>query len=369
VWGILVVGGVACVEGQLLGELDDTGADTGAYAEEEYEADADAGSAADRWLSYDANERPDDRAYAEDGWIEGVEPDYQELFDEVAPDDFFAGYPTPRARHCDPRESTCEAFVGEVFVDWGTRVRFGHAVRSPRWDFNGGEALALAEWEWMARPTAVYEYEDVPMKGCETLVIGGSSGGVHCCELNVLVTACDDTLTVTTLDAQHSPGPIGARFVDIGADGVCELGTYDWLWAYFGVSFADSPAIPRILAWSPSRGWAPTEPGEHRSLYVQEAELAWETGRPKVDDDAFQQRVAAAVLGLRLGSYEFLAEGDLGYAREAMAEGFATFSSRDAGVEDVSFDVEPKMARLAEELAGPFTEVRAIPVPSDRDED
>lgn len=86
---------------------------------------------------------------------------------------------------------------------------------------------------------------DVTGLGTPDVIVGEWTGGAHCCFIFRIFELGPQTLRrVTTIDAQDSDG---AHFEDVDHDGRLEFLTSDWTFAYWGTSFADSPAPDLIL--------------------------------------------------------------------------------------------------------------------------
>jgi hypothetical protein len=280
----------------------------------------------DLWEPYANVETEDDeKDYAPDGWVEG-ETDTSHLASLDDPrEDAFYGLPRAPVASCDAYEAACPATVGDVSVEWGTRVTRWEGSRLPTFWRGDDEPLVLlrfpADWEvdleWVSWRRA-RAYTDAPHAGCDTLVANGYSGGAHCCSLNVVVTSCDGVTTISTLDAQHSDGLFGADFVDVDLDGRFELVTYDWSWAYFGLlSFAGSPAIPRALRWNPATGWAVAGAGADAELYAEERVRAWEDFADFAKDgDPWSLQHGSYRLALHAGSALRLAGADATVVRD-----------------------------------------------------
>ena len=91
---------------------------------------------------------------------------------------------------------------------------------------------------------------DIRGDGTPGLVIGEWTGGAHCCLLFHVFDLGKKLRTVATIDAQHAGN---SRFADVGRDGKLEFETFDYTFAYWHASFAESPAPAIILRYRNGR--------------------------------------------------------------------------------------------------------------------
>ena len=87
---------------------------------------------------------------------------------------------------------------------------------------------------------------DVTGRGAPELVVGEWTGGAHCCFVFYVFEIGEQFRKLAELDTEDSGD---ARFEDLDGDGRLELLAYDWTFAYWHTSFADSPAPAVILRY------------------------------------------------------------------------------------------------------------------------
>lgn len=86
---------------------------------------------------------------------------------------------------------------------------------------------------------------DITGDGAPNLVVVHWSGGAHCDYDYYVFSVGDELRLLDVIKTQH-----GCRgFKDVDGDGVLELEGFDWTFAYWMISFADSPAPKIILAY------------------------------------------------------------------------------------------------------------------------
>ncbi len=267
--------------------------------------------ASGRWVAVDSSYDDDNAARAD------------EAFGPYA----FAPYET-----CDPREAQCSWERQGMSVDWHAPpnpsdpgfeyvpvVRLGDGVpRMPdAW-------LRHVSWTFEAR-----RYEDVPHAGCSTLRGDGSSGGAHCCTLNLLVTVCPEAQTITLVDTQDGDGNYGAKFADVDHDGTYEFAATDWSW---DLSF--NAVIWRVLAWTPE-GWVQGPASRFREFYeAQELDAEREFDEVfTAGDDAWMDRHVSMRFAATAGSYASLAGDRDETVRQVVSEALSHYVPPE-GIED-----------------------------------
>jgi len=87
---------------------------------------------------------------------------------------------------------------------------------------------------------------DIRGDGTPGLVVGEWTGGAHCCTLFHVFDLGKKLRKVATVDAEDAGD---SRFVDLKGDGKLEFQTFDYNFAYWHASFAESPAPAVILRY------------------------------------------------------------------------------------------------------------------------
>lgn len=102
--------------------------------------------------------------------------------------------------------------------------------------------------------TVVDVRDDVTGDGRPLAVLGSYSGGAHCCATLDFVTLDDKPRRAATLALGHGDVPEAADlFTDADGDGRIDLRLYDQTFAYWIVSFAESPFTPIVVHWRDGR--------------------------------------------------------------------------------------------------------------------
>jgi len=92
-------------------------------------------------------------------------------------------------------------------------------------------------------------FVDINGDGKLELIVGSFSGGAHCCHSYKIYTlGANDARLIARIDGNDSQ----FVFADIDGDGKCEAVGYDFTFAYWNTSFAESPAPLVILKPEPS---------------------------------------------------------------------------------------------------------------------
>lgn len=89
-------------------------------------------------------------------------------------------------------------------------------------------------------------------KNRRELVVMDWSGGAHCCYTLYIIALEEQPFIIQKMDLEHTGEPI---FRDLTGDGIPEIVTEDWTFAYWKVSFAQSPAPEVILSYNGTK-WA-----------------------------------------------------------------------------------------------------------------
>jgi len=130
-----------------------------------------------------------------------------------------------------------------------------------------------------------YGFEpDVTGDGRAELVLQSYSGGAHCCfYLSIFELGAEPTL-LAEFDGAHAP----VQLVELDGDRALEVQLYDWTFAYWKASFADSPA-PRVIldlveglyAGAPElMRLAPPAPAEIAAQAAAARQVLQSTGKP-----------------------------------------------------------------------------------------
>jgi hypothetical protein len=85
---------------------------------------------------------------------------------------------------------------------------------------------------------------DITGLGKPNVLVDEWTGGGHCCLIFHVLELGDSVREVASVNAQHSTD---SYFADLDHDGVFEVLTRDWTFAYWHTSFADSPAPEIVL--------------------------------------------------------------------------------------------------------------------------
>lgn len=86
---------------------------------------------------------------------------------------------------------------------------------------------------------------DINGDGIPDVIVSYFSGGAHCCSKYAVFSLGRELKLLGVLDGQHSD----FDFKDLDSDGKYEAVGRDWTFAYWGSSFAESPAPEVILRW------------------------------------------------------------------------------------------------------------------------
>jgi len=97
---------------------------------------------------------------------------------------------------------------------------------------------------------------DLTADGVPELIVNTYTGGAHCC-FGVTVVSLGD---VAAKIMETRPSNCGGQFSDLDGDGVLEFVTCDDIFAYAYCSFAASPIVTAVLAYTPEAGYAPASP-------------------------------------------------------------------------------------------------------------
>jgi len=94
--------------------------------------------------------------------------------------------------------------------------------------------------------------QDITHDGIPNLVVREYSGGGHCCTVDHILSLEPDTL-VAYQEIRYGHGAfMGQHFVQVDEDDALEIATEDWTFAYWKMSFAESPAPAVTLHLRPS---------------------------------------------------------------------------------------------------------------------
>lgn len=86
---------------------------------------------------------------------------------------------------------------------------------------------------------------DVTGDGRPDFVLQSYSGGAHCCFYTSIFERHPALYLVAEFDGAHAP----VELVDLDGDPAREVRLYDWTFAYWKTSFAESPAPEVVLDW------------------------------------------------------------------------------------------------------------------------
>ncbi len=86
---------------------------------------------------------------------------------------------------------------------------------------------------------------DVTGDGRPDFVLQSYSGGAHCCFYTSVFERTPSLYLVAEFDGAHAP----VELANLDADPAYEVRLYDWTFAYWKTSFADSPAPEVVLDW------------------------------------------------------------------------------------------------------------------------
>lgn len=165
-----------------------------------------------------------------------------------------------------------QALLRRVLPPWKTceRLELGRfvVVRSrARWDDDPAARARVRVWYGSQLALTMTGYsldvgaggdagtvgrgDDLNGDGVPDLLIAEFTGGAHCCSVYHFFTLDDDVglRPLSTIDAGHGL----LEFADLDGDGVRELKTQDWTFAYWNTSFAGSPAPDVVLRWRGNR--------------------------------------------------------------------------------------------------------------------
>jgi hypothetical protein len=306
--------------------------------------DPDVAVTVDAWVPFaGSTERAAGR------WTE-VDPSYEDV-DAYRSDDAFGPYALAPYDTCDPRDAQCTWERDDVSVDWYAApteeddwpdLLFHPAVRI-------GARPPMVPSVWMRDVVWTYHarrYEGVPTKGCATLRGNGTSGGMHCCTLNLLVTVCPDGRSVTLIDTQDGSGNFGAKFVDVDDDGTYEFAATDWSWGSTGsLDFSSTPPIWRILAWGPD-GWTLPPTGRFQRFYEEqerEANRDHEQMFHDADGDRFTERGVAVRHAMTAASYAALGGASEDAVGNVVAAALSTYDHADDPLDEMVGDASAQM--------------------------
>ncbi len=90
---------------------------------------------------------------------------------------------------------------------------------------------------------------DINGDGVPDVIVGYFSGGAHCCSEYAVFSLGKKLKLLDVLNGEHS----NFEFKDLDNDGKYEATGRDWTFAYWGTSFAGSPAPEVILRWKNGR--------------------------------------------------------------------------------------------------------------------
>ena len=88
--------------------------------------------------------------------------------------------------------------------------------------------------------------DDLNGDGIPDVVVQEYTGGAHCCTTWHIFTLSNPLRQIAEFEAQHSDL---FPFADVNNDGKLELVKFDWTFAYWKASFADSPALRLYYTW------------------------------------------------------------------------------------------------------------------------
>jgi len=131
-----------------------------------------------------------------------------------------------------------------------------------------GRTLYGDESHYTAPPVDIVE--DLPHKGCSTLVAYCFSGGAHCCTRAILCTICGPEESMTVFDLSNLTELI---ISPRGSGEPPEVSLLDYQFAYYHARdaslwfpFSQSPAMERLLVYG-NGGWRVDRPGENKGFY------------------------------------------------------------------------------------------------------
>lgn len=300
-------------------------------------------------------------AYQPGGWRDVMDTGMQHWGD--ATNDVFAGHPRAPADVCDPRVFDCPSAVGDVRIDWGVREVNDDWFRFPAFSFADRERVALSDGYGFAQPEESRATADVPREGCDTQVLAGNTGGSSCCALDIVVTACDDAATISTIGSEVSEGGHPVEFVDLDLDGVYELVVDDWSLSTDNGGLALWPvSITRVLRWSPRGGWAVAPRGDHPEVYEAEALVAHERfhARMSESEDPRETSREGFVLALRAGGAAWLGGGSLEDVEQEVRESLEEGYTPDFAEIQYSAEEAPELAAAIVRLLDGYEGVRTV---------
>jgi hypothetical protein len=88
---------------------------------------------------------------------------------------------------------------------------------------------------------------DINSDGIPEVIVREDAGGAHCCTSWRIFSAGPSVQQIFTVDNGHTDF---FPFEDLNDDGNLEIKIYDWTFAYWHASFADSPAIVLVYDWT-----------------------------------------------------------------------------------------------------------------------